>query len=181
MDFIDGGVDRVEHLDIAAAHGAGAIVLINPLVSFVNRGDACLPRVTGGCARLREKGGPLIKEQAARLNRQRKLLLSLERHQHEYPEMPVFLIEPDSATACLFVEDTMSDAARLDALEEGSRVTERWLALNGTRLRGALGSQSGRSAARSGGRVLLAARRRLAALFAPQDGPREPPSVPASV
>lgn len=55
-DFIDGGVDRVEHLDIAVAHGAGAILLINPLVPFVNRGDACLPRVTGGCARLREKG-----------------------------------------------------------------------------------------------------------------------------
>jgi NTE family protein len=162
MDFIDGGVDRVEHLDIAAAHGAGAIVLINPLVPFVNRGDACLPRVTGGCARLREKGGPLIKEQAARLNRQRKLLLSLERHRHEYPEVPVFLIQPDSATAFLFVEDTMSDAARLDALEEGYRVTERWLALNGTRLRAVLSGESGRPAARPGPQILRVARRRLA-------------------
>lgn len=177
MDFIDGGVDRVEHLDIATAHGARAIVLINPLVPFVNRGDACLPRLTGGCARLREKGGPLIKEQAARLNRQRKLLLSLERHRHEYPDVPVFLIEPDSATASLFLEDMMSDAARLDALEEGYRVTGRWLALNGTRLRGALGSQSGRTAGRPGARILLAARRRLAALFGRRAGPREPPEV----
>lgn len=178
-DFIDGGVDRVEHLDIAVAHGAGAILLINPLVPFVNRGDACLPRVTGGCARLREKGASLVKEQAARLNRQRKLALSLERHRLEFPEVPVFLIEPDPATASMFVEDMMGDGARLDALEEGHRVTERWLALNGTRLREALAGRS-RWAAWPAPRILLAARRRVAALVGRRNGPPERPEVKAS-
>lgn len=141
-DLVDGGVDRVEHLDIATAHGATAILLINPIVPFANRGGACLPRLAGGCASLKELGGPWVKEQAARLNRQRKLALSLERHRIEFPNVPVFLIEPDPTAAGPFVEDVMSDAIRLEALEHGYRATREWLATHGPALQAVLAGRA---------------------------------------
>ncbi|MBI2468834.1 MAG: hypothetical protein HYV62_13645, partial [Candidatus Rokubacteria bacterium] len=105
--------------------------------------------------------------------------LSLERHWLEFPEVPVFLIAPDPATASMFVEDMMGDGARLDALEQGYRVSERWLALNGTRLREALAGRSRRTAWPAP-RILLAARRRVAALVGRRAGPPERPEARAS-
>lgn len=154
-DLVDGGVDRVEHLDIAVAHGATAILLINPIVPFTNLAGACLPRLAGGCALLKEKGGTLVKEQAARLNRQRKLILSLERHRLEFPEMPVFLIEPDPTASLMFVEDMMSDSTRLGALEHGYRVAREWLAAHGGRLQDLLAARASVETGRNGSALVL--------------------------
>ncbi len=137
-DLVDGGVDRVEHLDVAVAHGATAILLINPIVPFANGDGACLPGPAGGCARVSEQGAAAVKEQATRLNRQRKLALSLERHRTEFPAIPVFLIEPDPANPLMFVEDMMRDAVRLGALEHGYETTRGWLTVHGAQLREAL-------------------------------------------
>lgn len=56
-DYVDGGVGRAAHVDIAIKHGAALSLIINPVQPLYNdRSKACLTSFSGECAGIKDKG-----------------------------------------------------------------------------------------------------------------------------
>jgi len=117
-DYIDGGVGRVAHVDVAIEHGAHQIVVINPLVPVRNvSGNACLPSRNGPCAQMREKGMLYILNQAWRITNRTRLHFGIKRYMAEHPQVEVLLVEPSNDETLLFVNSTMGLRARRQILD----------------------------------------------------------------
>jgi predicted acylesterase/phospholipase RssA len=124
MDFVDGGVGSVAHLDLPLERGSRFILLINPVIPIRNEKDlVCIPTFTGHCARLREKGVSFVVDQAQRISARQRLLLGLDRFRTLYPEARLFLIEPSLRDAVLFMENILNYGSRVGMLDYGYRST----------------------------------------------------------
>ncbi len=124
-DYIDGGVGRVAHVDVAIDHGAERILVVNPVVPVRNaEGKACLPTRHGRCARMRDKGLLYLGEQALRIGNRARLHFGIKRYLAEHPRIEVLLVEPSDDETLLFVHNSMGLGARreiLDYARDGAR------------------------------------------------------------
>ncbi len=117
-DYIDGGVGRVAHLDVAIEHEADRIVVINPVVPLRNAsGAVCLPSGTGECLRVRDQGLLQIASQAWRITSRVRLALGIKRYLAEHPHVQVLLIEPSETNTLLFTNGSMGLGARAEILD----------------------------------------------------------------
>lgn len=108
-DYIDGGVGRVAHIDIALTKGAKLILVINPVVNIINdRKTLCIPTMDGHCATLREKGIFYIAEQAMRVNTSTRLYLAFKRYKNEHPDVDFLEIQPKTTESVLFMYNVLS-------------------------------------------------------------------------
>ena len=124
IDYVDGGVGQVVHLDRPLARGSRFLVLINPVIPIRNDpGEVCIPTRTGRCARLQEKGVSFVIDQAQRISARQRLILGLERFRHLYPDARILLIEPSPRDSVLFLENILNYGARVAMLEYGYRST----------------------------------------------------------
>lgn len=105
-DYFDGGIGRVDHIDVAIAHGATRILVVNPVV----------PIRVHGCE-LRSRGLLPIGNQAMRIMNKARLHLGIKRYLAEHPHVQVLLIEPSQEDTLMFVNASMSFAARADILD----------------------------------------------------------------
>ena len=128
LDFVDGGVATVAHVDMPIERGSRFLVLINPIIPLRNDpGTVSIPTFSGHCARIREKGITFVVDQTQRISAREKLALGVERFRAHHPESRIFLIEPPSTDSFMFMENILNYGSRVGMLNYGYRSTARQL------------------------------------------------------
>jgi len=111
--YVDGGLRSTTNIDIAIAHGAKLIVVVNPLVPYAHDIRHILPSATGLPTRhLSEKGFPHIAAQTFRIMAQSQLEKELEIVSHAHPDVDIILVQPRQDDEHLFVFNLMDYASR---------------------------------------------------------------------
>jgi predicted acylesterase/phospholipase RssA len=119
-ELIDGGVLSTTNLDIAVEAGAKFIVVVNPLVPYVNDFEKRIPTITGSRARrVSDMGFPHIGYQAFKLIAYQRLHEMARRWEERYPGVDIVLIEPEPNDELMFQTSIMNYTSRVDIARHG--------------------------------------------------------------
>ncbi len=118
--LIDGGIYSTTNVDVAVERGAKFIVVVNPMVPYVNDRNEGLPTVSGGSVRrIVDMGVPAIANQAFRLLLHQRLSIAVESWKERYPGVDIILFEPDLDDELMFGTSIMNYSRRLDIAAHG--------------------------------------------------------------
>ena len=115
-DYVDGGVKKTAHINLAIRHGADLVVCINPIVPI--RNDTRNGPLGG---HLSEKGVTYVLDQALRIMLHGRMQYGLERYELEHPDVDILLIEPERDDLQMFSFNIMRMSARRLVAENGYR------------------------------------------------------------
>lgn len=119
-ELVDGGVVSTTNLDIAVEAGAKFIVVINPLVPYVNDFTKTVPTLFGARPRhVSDTGFPQVGFQAYKLVAYQRLHEMAKQWQDRYPGVDIVLIEPAPDDELMFQTSMMSTSARTDIARHG--------------------------------------------------------------
>ena len=119
-ELIDGGVLSTTNIDIAVEAGAKFIVVVNPLVPYVNDFDKQVRTLTGSrVRRVSDMGFPQVGYQTFKLLAYQRLHEMARRWEERYPGVDIILIEPEPNDELMFQTGIMSYAARVDIARHG--------------------------------------------------------------
>jgi NTE family protein len=119
-ELIDGGVLSTTNLDIAVEAGAKFILVVNPLVPYVNDFERRIPTITGSrVRRISDMGFPQIGYQTFKLLAYQRLHEMARRWEERYPGVDIVLIEPDADDELMFETPIMNYASRVDIARHG--------------------------------------------------------------
>ncbi len=119
-ELIDGGVLSTTNVDIAVEAGAKFIVVVNPLVPYVNDFETRIPTLTGSRARrVSDMGFPHIGYQAFKLVAYQRLHEMAHRWEERYPGVDIVLIEPEPNDELMFQTSIMNYTSRVDIARHG--------------------------------------------------------------
>ncbi len=119
-ELIDGGIVSTTNLDIAVEAGAKFIVVVNPLVPYVNDFEKRIPTITGSRARrVSDMGFPQIGYQAFKLLAYQRLHELARRWEQRYPGVDIILIEPEPNDELMFQTSIMNYTSRVDIARHG--------------------------------------------------------------
>jgi predicted acylesterase/phospholipase RssA len=119
-ELVDGGLISTTNLDIAVEAGAKLVVVINPIVPFVNDYSETVRTLRGVRAkRVSDMGFPQIGYQAFKLLAHQRLHELAERWEERYPGVDIVLIEPEPADRLMFQTSIMSFASRVEIARHG--------------------------------------------------------------
>lgn len=117
-ELIDGGIVSTTNLDIAIEAGADLVIVINPIVPFVN--DRSEPGRNGRPARrISDMGFSKIGYQAFKLLGHRRLHELASMWEERYPGVDIVLIEPEPTDALMFETSIMSFSSRIEIARHG--------------------------------------------------------------
>ncbi|MBA3866065.1 MAG: patatin-like phospholipase family protein [Solirubrobacterales bacterium] len=112
--LVDGGIRSTTNVDIAVEKGAKFIVVVNPLVPFVNDFETTIPTMTGRrVRRVSDMGVPAIANQTFRLIAHSRLHQAVDHWQDRYPGVDFILIEPEPTDELMFGTPIMDYSRRL--------------------------------------------------------------------
>jgi NTE family protein len=118
--LIDGGIRSTTNVDIAVEKGAKFIVVVNPLVPFVNDFEQRISTVFGTrVRRVADMGVPAIANQAFRLIAHARLHQAVEMWQEKYKGVDIVLIEPEPNDQLMFGTPIMDYSRRLQIGRHG--------------------------------------------------------------
>jgi len=118
--LIDGGVRSTTNVDVAVEKGAKFIVVVNPLVPYVNDFEKTIPTVFGTrVRRVSDMGLPAIANQTFRLIAHARLHQAVEMWQERYPGVDIILIEPEPNDELMFGTPIMDYSRRLKIARHG--------------------------------------------------------------
>jgi NTE family protein len=118
--LIDGGVRSTTNVDIAVEKGAKFIIVVNPLVPYVNDFEKTIPTVFGTrVRRVSDMGMPAIANQVFRLIAHARLHQAVEQWQEKYPGVDIILIEPEPNDELMFGTPIMDYSRRLQIGRHG--------------------------------------------------------------
>ena len=118
--LVDGGIRSTTNVDIAVEKGAKFILVVNPLVPFVNDFEKSIPTVFGTRARrVSDMGLPAIANQTFRLIAHARLHQAVEQWQEKYPGVDIVLIEPEPNDELMFGTPIMDYSRRLQIARHG--------------------------------------------------------------
>ena len=118
--LIDGGIISTTNVDVAVEAGAKFIVVVNPLVPYVNDFEARIPTVFGSrVRRVSDMGMPAIGNQAFRLLAHARLHLAIESWKERFPDVDIILIEPEFDDELMFGTSILDYSARLQIAKHG--------------------------------------------------------------
>ena len=118
--LVDGGIRSTTNVDIAVEKGAKFIVVVNPLVPFVNDFSKTIPTVTGSrVRRVSDMGLPAIANQTFRLIAHQRLHQAVGMWQEKYPGVDIVLIEPEPNDELMFGTPIMDYSRRLQIARHG--------------------------------------------------------------
>jgi NTE family protein len=118
--MIDGGIRSTTNVDIAVEKGAKFIVVVNPLVPFVNDFQTTIPTVFGTrVRRVADMGLPAIANQTFRLIAHARLHQAVEQWQEKYPGVDIILLEPSPNDELMFGTPIMDYSRRLKIARHG--------------------------------------------------------------
>ncbi|HEV3001166.1 MAG TPA: patatin-like phospholipase family protein [Solirubrobacteraceae bacterium] len=110
-ELIDGGIVSTTNLDIAVENGAKFIVVVNPLVPFVND--------DGSAQRISAMGLPQIGYQTFKLMAYQRLHEMARRWEERYPGVDIVLIEPEQNDELMFQTSIMNFTKRVQIAKHG--------------------------------------------------------------
>jgi len=120
--YLDGGLGRVAHLDVAEKAGAKLAVVVNPLVPVSIRSGG-VPTGHGVKTSVRDKGLLWLYNQALRIGSHERLGREIDAVHHGGGATRVLLIEPRPTDAQLFLHSPVEHGARRAILEYAYRTT----------------------------------------------------------
>lgn len=131
LDFVDGGVGSVAHIDLPLDLGSHFLLVVNPIIPVRNEeGVVCIPTFSGHCARIRDKGITFVVDQTQRISTRERLATGLGRFRSQHPEARIFLIEPPQDESVLFMANILNYGSRVAMLNYGYRSTASHLRAN---------------------------------------------------
>jgi predicted acylesterase/phospholipase RssA len=118
--LVDGGIRSTTNVDIAVEAGAKFIVVVNPLVPYVNDFEKTIPTMFGSrVRRVADMGLPAIANQTFRLIAHARLHQAVEQWQERYPGVDILLLEPEETDELMFGTPIMDYGHRLDIARHG--------------------------------------------------------------
>ena len=118
--MVDGGIRSTTNVDIAVEKGAKFIVVVNPLVPYVNDFEKTIPTVFGNrVRRVSDMGLPAIANQTFRLIAHARLHQAVEQWQEKYPGVDIYLVEPEPTDELMFGTPIMDYSRRLEIARHG--------------------------------------------------------------
>jgi NTE family protein len=111
-ELIDGGIVSTTNLDIAVENGAKFIVVVNPLVPYVNDYPVTKRRVSA-------MGLPQIGYQTFKLMAYQRLHEMARRWEERYPGVDIVLIEPEPNDELMFQTSIMNFTKRVQIAKHG--------------------------------------------------------------
>ncbi len=119
-EFIDGGILSTTNIDVAVERGAKFVVVINPLVPYVNDFSKNIPTITGSRARrVSDMGVIAIANQTFRLLSHDRLHRAKEIWEERYPGVDIMLIEPELDDELMFGTSILDYRSRLQIAKHG--------------------------------------------------------------
>src|SRR4051794_11831831 len=118
--LIDGGIRSTTNVDIAVEKGAKFIIVVNPLVPFVNDFQKTMTTVFGKrVRRVSDMGLPAIANQTFRLIAHARLHEAVAHWEERYPGVDIILIEPEPNDELMFGTPIMDYSRRLQIGRHG--------------------------------------------------------------
>jgi predicted acylesterase/phospholipase RssA len=118
--LIDGGIRSTTNVDIAVERGAKFIIVVNPLVPFVNDFSKQIPTFFGTrVRRVSDMGVSGIGNQAFRVLSHDRLHRAMEDWAKKYPGVDIILIEPEPDDELMFGTSILDYGARLRIAKHG--------------------------------------------------------------
>ena len=118
--LIDGGIRSTTNVDIAVERGAKFIVVVNPLVPYVNDFKRQIPTFLGTrVRRVSDMGLPAIANQTFKLIAHARLHQAVAFWQEKYPGVDILLIEPEPNDELMFGTSVMDYSQRLAIARHG--------------------------------------------------------------
>ncbi|HET7591260.1 MAG TPA: patatin-like phospholipase family protein, partial [Solirubrobacterales bacterium] len=119
-EMMDGGIRSTTNIDIAVEKGAKFIVVVNPLVPYVNDFEKTIPTVFGRrVRRVSDMGLPAIANQTFRLIAHQRLHQAVQHWQERYPGVDIVLLEPEPTDELMFGTPIMDYSRRLQIAKHG--------------------------------------------------------------
>jgi predicted acylesterase/phospholipase RssA len=115
-DYVDGGVKKTAHINLAIRKGARLVVCVNPIVPMRND-------VSDGLfgEHLSEKGVNWVLDQVLRITLHGRMEYGLERYRTEHPGVDVLVLQPTRDEMGMFRHNIMRYSARRAVAEYGYR------------------------------------------------------------
>jgi len=118
--LIDGGIRSTTNVDIAVENGAEFVIVVNPLVPYVNDFQKVIPTMFGSrVRRVADMGFPQIGYQTFKLLAHQRLHEAVRHWEEKYPGVDIILIEPDPNDELMFETNIMNFASRVDIARHG--------------------------------------------------------------
>jgi NTE family protein len=128
-ELIDGGMVSTTNLDIAVEAGAKLVVVINPIVPFINDFQGTVKTLRGTRVRkVSDMGFAQIGYQAFKLVAHQRLHELAKTWEERYPGVDIVLIEPEPADELMFQTSMMSFASRVEIARHGFESVTKQLA-----------------------------------------------------
>jgi NTE family protein len=127
-ELIDGGIVSTTNLDVAVEAGAKLVVVINPLVPYVNDFAYARKHVSA-------MGAPQIGYQAFKLLAYQRLHEMAKQWEDRYPGVDIVLIEPEPDDELMFHTSIMNFTSRVEIARHGFQSVTLKLAADYPRLR----------------------------------------------
>jgi len=119
-ELVDGGIVSTTNIDIAVEAGAKLLVVVNPLVPFVNEFDKRMPTLFGSrVRRVSDMGFPQIGYQTFKLLAYQRLHEIAKQWEQKYPGVDIVLIEPEPNDELMFQTSIMNFSSRVDIARHG--------------------------------------------------------------
>jgi predicted acylesterase/phospholipase RssA len=115
-DYVDGGVKKTAHINLAIRKGANLVVCVNPIVPL--RNDVLDGPFAG---HLSDKGMNWVLDQALRIMLHGRMEYGLERYRLEHPGVDVLVLQPTRDDMRMFRYNIMRYGARRVVAEYGYR------------------------------------------------------------
>ncbi len=118
--LVDGGIRSTTNVDIAVEQGAKFIVVVNPIVPYVNDFEKTIPTIFGNkVRRVSDMGLPAIGNQVFRILSHARLHQAVEQWQERYPGVDIILVEPEENDELMFGTPIMDYSRRLRIARHG--------------------------------------------------------------
>jgi predicted acylesterase/phospholipase RssA len=119
-ELVDGGILSTTNLDIAVEAGAKFIIVVNPLVPYVNDFEKRVTTIAGTrVRRVSDMGFPHIGYQTFKLLAYQRLHEVARRWEERYPGVDIILIEPEPNDELMFQTSIMNYTSRIDIARHG--------------------------------------------------------------
>jgi predicted acylesterase/phospholipase RssA len=129
--YVDGGLGRMAHLDLAPQEGTKVIFLINPMVPIQNdMSKVKIRTVFEDKGRIRDKGLTYVYDQTMRMELSLRVSAAIDHFKHRRPDVDVILIEPDQDDPTMFLFNPMEFESRKQVVEHAYDLTRRKLREN---------------------------------------------------
>jgi NTE family protein len=129
-DYVDGGVKKTAHINLAIQNGADLVICVNPIVPYLNKTDSGPLR-----GHLSNRGVTWVLDQVMRIMLHGRMQYGLERYKRENPGVDILLVQPTRDDLRMFRYNIMRYSARRVVAQHGYHTALEYFRQNHVRCR----------------------------------------------